>query len=120
MTGQQAEELARRMELHLRYNNFEACRDILDEKEKALKERPSKRKALAETEISIRWVNALEKARYIYVDQLQGKDLKEVCKEIPNMGPCAVKELGMALRVVTEKKPYAKLSPCRSYSEATD
>lgn len=120
MTGQQAGELARRMELHLRYDNFDACRDILDEKEKMLAERPSKRKALAETDIALRWVAMLERAGYIYVDQLEGKDLKEVCKKITNMGPCAIKELGMALGVVTNKKPYAKLSPCRSHGEVDD
>lgn len=103
MIGSEADEIGRRLSIHLRKNNFEACHDVLDtvKKEKATKY--NGRVALAETELSLRWVNFLEKSGYLYVDQLQGlsdKDIDKLCRKMRNMGPKAA----MAIKIVLGKE----------------
>ncbi len=113
MTGIEADQLGRRLSIHLRKNNFEACRDVLDEVEKERAKKRARplaflgcsqrsRLALAETRLDMRWVNLLEEQNIMYVDQLRGKNIDKLCHRIRNMGPRAVTAIKIALNAVKE------------------
>ena len=97
MTGVEAEQLGRRIAIHLRRNDFASCRDIINNKEhqrKVLAEGPTETpKALAEIGISLRWVNAMEEMGCIYIKDLEGLDLKSFLFSIPNIAEKGVEEI---------------------------
>lgn len=82
MTGSEAEQIGTRIAIHLRRNEFAVCHQILSDLEGEQTEREAY-EFDAEDEIPIaevlghelRYVNALEKAGYIYIDDLDGVDL---------------------------------------------
>lgn len=100
MTGSEADEIGRRLSIHLRKNNFEACHGVLDSIEKERAKKYSSRSTLAETGLSLRWVNFLEASGYLYVDQLSGlssRDIDKLCSRIRNLGPIAATAIKVAL-----------------------
>lgn len=92
MTGAQADDVGRRMSLHLRRNNFEACHGILSELEWDAEQDSVGPAAIAELPIELRLANALEGAGYIYVDELKTLDEAKL-RAIPNVGPKQVANL---------------------------
>ena len=97
MTGIEAERLGRRLAIHLRRNEFECCRDIINNKERQreiLAETPTEQPtALAEIGIDLRWVNMLEEMGCVYIKDLEGLDLKPFLYTIPSIGDKAVEEI---------------------------
>ena len=90
MTGIEATTLARRLELHLRKNNFVVCGEILDEAENEYNQQCEDRfrevTAIAELKISLTTIAHLEKKGYVYIRQLDGIDVKRLHKEIKHLG----------------------------------
>ena len=97
MTGIEAEQLGRRIAIHLRRNDFEGCRNIINNKErqrKELAESPAEQPtALAEIGLDLRWVNMLEEMGCVYIRDLEGLDLRPFLYTIPNIGDKAVEEI---------------------------
>jgi len=57
--------------------------------------------AIAELDISLRWVNMIEGAGYIYIDELEGVDLRKLLK-IPNFGAAGLHAIETALGKLQE------------------
>lgn len=97
MTGPEAEVLCRRLGIHLRKNNFEACRDILDQEEKdmALDVRGLNRpEALAELDLDLRTVNLLERAGYLYLEDMRGISVFRLERELRGAGYPTIRKIG--------------------------
>ena len=90
MTGIEATTLARRLELHLRKNNFVVCGEILDEAENEYNQQCAEGikevTAIAELKISLDTITHLEKKGYVYIRQLDGIDVKRLHKKIMHLG----------------------------------
>ncbi len=87
MTGIEAEMIGRRLALHLRKNHFEGCHIILDYEEKKLLNGGGAPKAIAELNLPLRHVNFLEKAGYVYIDDMVGMDVFSLEKDLSYIGP---------------------------------
>ena len=106
MTGLQADQLGRKLGIHLRRNEFGVCREIIDAVEQEFRQRPRRPDAdgvaIAESGLDLRLVNLLEKEGYLYVGQLQGVDLdglRQRCSQLGSVGVRAIR--GMIQRVRT-------------------
>lgn len=111
MTGKQADIVAGQLGLHLRRNNFEACRDILNNlEEEQLANRSRIPTAIAELSIELRYVNALEKAGYIYIDDLEGVSLHNLRSRglLPQIGAGTVSEITKVLRRARKQQQQAE------------
>ena len=90
MTGVEALTLVRRLELHLRKNNFVVCREILGEAEneynQQCEEGAKEVTAIAELKISLATIAHLEKKGYVYLRQLDGIDVRRLWKSIKHLG----------------------------------
>ena len=90
MTGVEATTLARRLELHLRKNNFVVCGEILDEAENEYNQQcedgVKEVTAIAELKIKLSTIAHLEKKGYVYIRQLDGIDVKKLWKSIKHLG----------------------------------
>lgn len=117
MTGIEAENIGRRLALHLRKNNFDACHDILNGTETVMKESKGSL-AIAELPLELRTVNLLEKAGYLYVEDMRSVDFKRLVEEVTNMGKltAAVIEevVTKALQRIDRKKERGR----RSYADS--
>jgi len=105
MTGEQADAVAGQLGLHLRKNNFEACRNILSNlEEEQLADVGRVPTAIAELSIELRYVNALEKAGYIHIDDLEGVSLHKLRSRglLPQIGVGTIDEINRVLQRARE------------------
>lgn len=85
MTGPEAEQIGTRIAIHLRRNEFAACYQILnwlyDEQMRRDFGEPDVHECIPIAEVlgdELRYVNRLEKAGYIYIEDLDGVDLTDL------------------------------------------
>lgn len=98
MTGIEAKILARRLELHLRKNNFVVCQNILEGAENKYDLRGTGEiTTIAELRISLRTVTLLEKKGYLYLKQFDEVDILGLYKEINHLGEEDCRLLGGAV-----------------------
>lgn len=103
MTGIEAEQLGRRLAIHLRRNDFKGCQEIINSEERQREILDEKPTAIAEIGINLRWVNMLEEMGCIYIKDLEGLDLKHFLRTVPDIGDKAIDE------ILSKIRPY--LSP---------
>ena len=88
MTGKQAEKLARKLEIHLRRNQFSICQQIISHLEETYTGEEgvnNGRTAIAEVVKDPRLANLIEKVGVIYVDQVTKKTVKDL-EELKMLG----------------------------------
>ena len=88
MTGPEAERAGARIAIHLRRNEFGVCREIIraleTQHDLAQSDGVDDPTPIAEVRgLDLRYVNALEKAGYIYLEDLDGVDLEELIRSGP-------------------------------------
>lgn len=87
MNSPDAETLSKRIELHLRRNQFAICKGIIEGVEKEYRRGNStKITAIAELDIAIGAVTLLEKKGYIHIKQFDDVDIVKVCSAIRHIG----------------------------------
>lgn len=110
MTPKDASILSRRLELHLRRNEFEACHNILNEIEAEIESTPPE--GIAELPLDLRWVNALETLNYIKISDLDmfqtDSDWDSLRESIAYIGPAGVAEVRTAIEAAREQIKLAK------------
>ena len=95
MTGRDAEVAAARLSLHLRKNQFEACHNILYGLEAEITSRCPVN--IAELNLNLRWVNALEKLEYIKISDLDDVNWESLRMSIVCLGPAGTAEIKLAV-----------------------
>lgn len=82
MTGPEAERIGRKISIHLRRNEFTVCHEILrslGEQHNLAQSDVDGPTPIAEVrQLELRYVNSLEKAGYIYLEDLDGVDLDDL------------------------------------------
>ena len=92
--------------IQLTKGNYEACHKIIDEVgEEAKKFKPSLGEAenVVELNLSQRWINALDRKGYVYIEQLTEEVIVEIAK-LPNVGPVGYLAITNAIREYQEAK----------------
>ena len=115
-TGIESEILEKRIELHLRKNNFGACREIVDTVEKEYFDEVQQDKSggreittLAELRgITLQVVNSLEERGYLYLQDLEGIDVENLYKEIPQVGKRSTHNLSVIVKKAMEHNRLVK------------
>lgn len=90
MTGPEAEQTAARISIHLRRNEFAACHEILGELENRQdpEEDCTEFTSIPVAEVlghELRYVNKLESAGYVYMEDLEGVDLQDLANKFSPM-----------------------------------
>lgn len=103
MTGREAEAAGRRIAIHLRKGQFAACHNIIKELKQSCRDRKKDvPTAIAELPIDLRWVNMLEEAGYIYIDDLDGVDLDQL--DIKYLSEVGKDQIGRAVTIERERR----------------
>lgn len=98
MTANDASILSRRLEIHLMKNNFEVCRNLLEEAEKKGKEGEGVIVNIAELDVSLRVINILEKAGYSLLQEIEDIDVETLHKNVWQLGKVESSLLATAIR----------------------
>lgn len=110
MTPKDAELVSRRLELHLRRNQFEVCREILAIAEKEIESTCPVN--IAELDMDLRWVNALDKLGYIKISDLDmfqvPSDWDSLRESVFCLGPAGIGDIRRAVEAAREQIKLAK------------
>lgn len=96
MNGPEADQTGNKISIRLRRNDFEACREIIDQHERQYRKGPEVPTFIAELSIDLRTINVLEKYGYMQISDLDDVDIDAM--NLPNIGPVAKAGLKNTLR----------------------